>query len=324
MFRFFSLSALLLAGSVSLLADVDMSLLNLAPSGTRAVFGADVAAARTSPFGQFVLMHIDQATNNDTNFQNFIQETGFDPRQDVQSVVAASNGDKAAPQNAILVRAMFDQSALEATAQSMGDTIQNYQGVDMILFKNGKATSTGQNHQGAVAFLTSDILVAGDLPTVTQVIANRAAPPNLDPTLLSQIQKVGANNSIWFVSIVPGADLLAHMASNAQQAQNGRVLQSILASSGGVSLGDQVSFSFDAIERSEQDATSLSDVVRFATGMVQMQTDKSPNAAIVNNALNNMIVSINGSTVHIGVTIPEQDLEQLAQSMHSGRRKTVN
>lgn len=320
MSRFFPLAALLLAGSFSVLADVDMPLLNLAPSGTRAVFGADVATARTSPFGQFVLMHFNQATNNDPNFQNFIQETGFDPRQDVQSVVAASNGSKTAPQNAIIVRAMFDQSALEATAQSMGDTIQNFQGVDMILFNKGKAPSG----QGAVAFLTSDILVAGDSPTVMQIISNRAAPPSLDPGLLSQIQKVSASNAVWFVSIVPGVDLLAHMAPNAQQATKGQVLQSILASSGGVALGDQVSFSFDAIERSEQDATSLSDVIHFATGLVQTQSDKDPNAAILTSALNNMIVSINGSTVHIGVTIPEQDLEQLAQSMHPAHRKTVN
>jgi hypothetical protein len=319
MYRFFPLSALLLAGSISLLADVDLPLLNLAPAGTRVVFGANVADARMSPFGQFVLTHFNEATNNDSNFQNFIQETGFDPRQDVQSLVAVSSGDKSATQNAVIVRAMFDQSALEAAAQNMGDTIQNFQGVDMILFKNGK-THNGRMVQGAVAFLASDILVAGDSPTVMQIISNRATPTSLDPTLLNQIQKVGATNAVWFVSIVPGADLLAKMAPDPQQAQRGQVLQSILASSGGVDLGDQISFSFDAIARSPQDATSLSDVIHFAAGMVQTQSDKDPKAAILSNALNNMNVSINGSTVHVGVTIPEQAVEQLAQSMpHHGQ-----
>jgi hypothetical protein len=315
MYRFFPLSALILAGSFSLLADVDLPLLNLAPAGSRVVFGANVTEARTSPFGQFILTRFNEATNNDPNFQNFIQETGFDPRQDVQSIVAAGSGNKTAPQNAVIVRAMFDQSKFEGTAQSMGDTIQNFQGVDMILFKNGKTEANGQTVQGAVAFLGSDILVAGDSQTVRQIISNRAAPTSLDPTLLSQIQKVGATNEIWFVSIVPGADLLTKMAPNPQQMQRGQVLQSILTSSGGVHLGDQVSLSFDAMARSAQDATSLSDVINFGAGMVEMQSQKDPNAAILSNALNNMNVSINGSSVHVALTLQEQDLEHLAQAL---------
>jgi hypothetical protein len=153
-----------------------------------------------------------------------------------------------------------------------------------------------------------------------QIISNRAAPTSLDPTLLNQIQKVGATNAVWFVSIVPGTDLLSKMAPNPQQAQRGQVLQSILASSGGVELGDQVLLSFDAIARSPQDATSLSDVIHFGAGMVQMQSGKDQKAAILSNALNNMNVSINGSTVHVGVIIPEQAMEQLAQSLPRHRQ----
>jgi hypothetical protein len=319
MHRFLPLSALLLTGSLSLLADVDLPLLNLAPAGTRVVLGANVTEARMSPFGQFILMHFNEATDNDSNFQNFVQETGFDPRQDIQSLVAVSSGDKAAPQNAIIVRAMFDQSALEAAAQNMGDTIQNFQGVDMILFKNGRPHN-GRTVQGAVAFLASDILVAGDSPTVMQIISNRAAPTSLDPTLLNQIQKVSAANAIWFVSIVPGADLLAKMAPNPQQAQRGQVLQAIVASSGGVEFGDQVSLSFDAMARSTQDAISLGDVIRFGAGMVQMQSDKDPKAALLSNALNSMNLSVNGSAVHVDLIIPEQSIEQLAQSMPHHKR----
>jgi hypothetical protein len=82
-----------------------------------------------------------------------------------------------------------------------------------------------------------------------------------------------------------------------------------------VELGSQIALSFDAIARSAQDATSLSDVIHFGVGLVEMQSEKDPKAAVVSNALNSMIVSINGSTVHIGLTIPEQELENLAQSM---------
>lgn len=314
MSRFFPLSALLLAGSFALLADVDLPLLNLAPAGTRVVVGANVTEARMSPFGQFILTHFNEATDNDSNIQNFVQETGFDPRQDVQSLIAASNGSKTAPQNAVIVRAIFDQSKLEASAQSRGDAVQNFQGVDMILFNHGKTHANGPTSQGAVAFLTSDILVAGDSASVKQIISNRATPPSLDPGLLSQIQKVGASNAIWFASTVPGADFLAKMAPDSAQAQKGQVLQSILAVSGGVELGDQVAVSFDALARSAQDATSLSDVIHLGAQLVQMQSEKNAHAAVLSNALNSMIVSINGSTVHIGLNIPEQDLEHLAES----------
>ena len=185
----------------------------------------------------------------------------------------------------------------------------------MIRFKNAKLGHNGQTSQGAVAFLTSDIFVAGDSATVMQIIANRAVPTSLDPTLLNQVQKVGASNSLWFVSIVPGTDFLTRMAPDADQMQRGQVLQSVVASSGGVELGQQISLSFDAIARSAQDATSLGDVIHFGASLAQMQSDKDPKAAALSNALTNMVVSVNGSSVHVAMTLPEQALEQLAASM---------
>ena len=88
-------------------------------------------------------------------------------------------------------------------------------------------------------------------------------------------------------------------------------------------FGDQIAVSFQAVTRSDKDATSLADVVRFFASMVQMQRQSNPQAAILATALDSMNLQTNGGTMTLALSIPEKDFETLAQNapkMHAASK----
>jgi hypothetical protein len=298
-----ALSVMVFAASVSAIASIDDGLLGLVPGGAEVITSIDVERARSSDFGQYMLSRVH---TEDQNFEQFVQQTGFDPRRDLQQIVFAGSPNPGANEHsfAIVARGNFDTARLEAAAKAKGAVVENYEGVDLILGKSS-------NQRTGFVFPDVGIAVMADAATLRQIIANRAIPSTLDAELLREISQVGPNNDVWFVSTVPGAVFANHLAQHAKQ--NARALQSVLESSGGITFGSTVDLSFDAITRSAQDATSLADVVRFFASMVQMQRQNDPRAAIFASALDNMKLASSGNAMHVSLSMPEKSLEQLAE-----------
>ncbi len=309
-----SLSLLLLAGSVSALAGsaaIDSGLLALVPPGSKIVSAIDLDAARNSEFGHYILSKMQA---EDHNFEQFAQQTGFDPRVDLQYVVFSSpgaNGDQMGSKFAILARGNFDPQRIASTAKAKGAVAQTYQGVDILVHASG-TQKTG------VAFPEPSIAVMGDIATLEQIIAGRLAPTALDPALQQQISKV-QDSDAWFVSLMPGSFLANQIKEQTKQPmQRAQVLQSVLQSSGAIRFGDQIQLSFDALTRSPKDATSLADVVRFVASMVQMQRQNDPRADVLATALDNMNLTTDGDAMHLSIAVPEKSLEQLAELSPKG------
>jgi len=266
-----------------------------------------------------VLSHVQE---NSTRLQALIDQTGFDPRNDVREVLCASNGDQPQPSFLVLARGAFDPAKIEAAALAKGAIVQSYMGFDMILGNDA-------NHPSGVAFLDNTLAVAADLSTLQYAIAHRTdasggVPPKVSAALLASISTASAGNDAWFVSLVPGANFFPNAAVNLAQgagsqtsAQNlqGATLQSIQQATGGVHFGDQIAVSFQALTRSDKDASSLADVVRFLASMVQMQRQNNPRAAILATALDSMNLQTSGSTMTLGLSIAEKDFETLAQNL---------
>jgi hypothetical protein len=57
---------------------------------------------------------------------------------------------------------------------------------------------------------------------------------------------------------------------NVSGVMQGDALRSIEQSSGGIRFGNVIEISGEAVTRSEKDATALADVIRFLTGLVQL------------------------------------------------------
>ena len=301
------LPVLLCAGTVSAAASVDDGLLSLVPAGAKIIGSVDVTRARNSEFGQYLL---GKAQSDDAHFQEMIDQTGFDPRRDLQSIIFETSAQAAEgrPSSfAILARGNFDPSRIRTLAKAHGAIVESYGGVDIIVHAKGKEQQT------AVGFPEVGVAVMADLSTLKQIIDNRSSPTVLDPELKNKIGSVGTSDA-WYVSLA-GGSFLTDLAGP-QSGQQAKVLQGVLQSSGGVVLGSTIETTFDAITRSAQDATSLSDVIRFLASMVQMQRQKNPQASILASALDGMTLQNSGSAVHFAVSMPEKSLEQLAEVGH--------
>lgn len=312
------LASLLTAGILS--AAVDPGLLALVPANTQLISGVHVDQSRVSPFGQFI---ISQIQTHPGDLQKLIDATGFDPRKDVVEVMMASDGQKQNPAGLVLARGSFDPTKVETTATAKGAVIQNYMGTDVIVRNNPNENGTVNGQPGAVAFLDSTLAVAGTLDAVKSVIANRTnTTPQIPQALLAQVNALSGANDAWFVSLVPGTTLLpqgAMSSGNSNNATNNQspqaaALQAIVQSNGGVRFGDQIALSFQALTRSDKDAQSLADVVRFVSSMVQMKRQENPQLGILATAFDGMNLATNGNTMTVGMNIPEQSFEQLAQS----------
>ncbi len=308
MFRIFSIALLLAAACSISFAAVDSNLLALAPSESRVVAAINVDGSRNSAFGQFLLR---QLSLHDDSFGEMIEQTGFDPRRDVQSLLlAGAPSETAGGQSrfAVIARGNFDVNRIKTAAQKKGSVIQRFAGVDLLVGSNKG------NEQTALAFPDVDLAVMGDLLSVKQVIQNRANPSNLDSALQEQISKIGANDA-WFASILPPAFLGANLDSDLKNSTGkSQALQSVVRSSGGINFGNTSSLVFNAVTRSAKDATALADVIRFITSMVQMQRQSDARVASLAPALDAMKLDVAGQSVHLSVELPESTLEQLTKA----------
>lgn len=310
----YALRLFAMAGSLVMIrpagAAIDSGLLALVPESTVLLTSVDAEATRSSEFGQYLLRRMD---SEDQHLQKFMAETGFDPRRDLQDLLFASFNEHQArnrPRFAILARGTFDPSRI-STAVSAKNSFsrQTYDGTTLFV-------SRGAESDSAFAFPDTGIVVIGDIATVKEILDRRANPSTLDPGLLERVNKVGTANDLWFASLLSGSFLgsTIDLPGGAPQLKDSSALQSILQSTGGVRFGDQVQLSFDATTRSPQDATSLADVVRFLSSMLQTQRRNDGEAGILASALDGMQLQANGSEVHLGLSISEKNLEALAQS----------
>jgi len=314
-------AGLVTAASAS--AAVDAGLLAMVPPDTQLVSGVHVGRSRLSPFGQFV---ISQIQAHPGELQDLVDQTGFDPRKDVTEVLMTFNGKPKDGGGLVLARGTFDPEKVKAAAVAKGAIVEPYLGTELILGGGGGAAHGG--HQGAVAFLSRTLAVAGEREEVRYAVAhaNMTRPTGLNPDLLAKINALSGSADAWFVSIVPGTTVLPEALGGSSNNGNGTsqaaAIQSIVESTGSVRFGDEISLSFEAQTRSDKDATSLADVVRFVASLIQMRRDSDPHLGPLATALDNMKLNASGNTMTLAVSMPEKDFEELA-TMHMGHKPGV-
>jgi hypothetical protein len=304
----FLLFALATAGSGLFAADFDQGLLNLVPQGVQVLAGFQVDQGKASALGQYVLL---RAEHDSPQFQKLIDATGFDPRRDLQHVLIAGWGGVAdgAHRGVVLARGTFDRARIKQAVLAQGGNVYGFQGFDIISSKNDSSH--------CFTLLDSTLAVVGDQATVKSVISNRNSPATLDSELEKRVHSVINGNEAWFASIIPGTQLpLARRAIPAEQRNAGQAskaaIQGIVQSSGSIHLTpDSVEIAFDALTRTEKDAQSLCDVVRFFASMVQMQRQSQTHAALLAPVLDKMQLTTGGNTVHLALSIPENTVEKL-------------
>lgn len=303
------MAAVLLLAAVWAAPAVDPSMLNYVMPDARVVGGINVTAAMTSPFGMYLLTRMQ---NEDKDLQQFIDMTGFDPRRDVTEIVVASPGQQGQKTGLVVVRGTFQISKILAMAAKQNQTVTSYNGTDVILSKHGGADS------GWVAFPSASLALAGDAASVKGALDRKGAA-GLQADLAAQAQALSARYHGWFLSSVPVRELtgkVPEVTGPAPKGPRSDFFQGVQQLNGGVQFGALVEVGLNATTRSDRDAQSLADVIRFLAGMVQQNQDK-PEAASLAKVLDSLDLKTEGAVTKISLSIPEQDLEKLVQPRHS-------
>lgn len=290
------------------LAAADSGLVNLVMPDATVVAGVNVAQAKTTPFGQYVLTLI---APHDQQLQSVAVLTGFDPRQDVSELLVATSGGAGSKAGIVLARGAFNVSAITAAATLAGVTSESYKGVNIL--ENAKEPS-------GVAFLDSSLAVAGDVPSIKAAIDRQASGPHLSSAVVTQINQLSGANDAWVLTTVPLATL--HPPANAPEVKglNLQALQQIQQASAGVKFGANVVVTALAQLDTAQNATTLAGLVQLLANMAQMQAQKAPEAAALAKSV---VVTATGTTLNLSFSMPQAQIQQMVDSKQIGDHKLM-
>ncbi len=311
-------NALMLAGVFAVstaMAGADSSLLGLVMPDAKVVTGIQVSQSQASPFGQYILSQMQLGAN----FDKLATAIGFDPRRDLQEIVAAAADVQGPSQSSeqmqtglILARGAFQPARIVAVASLAGAAASTNKGFEILSNSSG----TGKNN--GVVFLDSSTVATGDMPSLRALIDRRVSGSVFSGPLAQKAYAASATNDAWFATATPSAFLAGKLpglnsgGSSAGGLNPVTLLQSVIATSGGIKFASSgVTASVEAVTNTSQDAQALADVLRFLTSMVQMNRNSNPGGSKVASLADSATFTATGPVMHLTVSLPEQQLEQL-------------
>jgi len=304
------LLSLFLTASAAIGADT--ALLNMVMPEARMVAGIDVERARDSFLGRKLLAELDK---KDADLAKFVAATGFDPRRDLREIVIATpDANTKNPPALILVRGTFDMSRINGFLKVSGfATAESIGGVDYFTKADGKEDM-------GFAILDSSLAIAGNKETVRAALGRRqgTASAMAAPTY-AKVQTMSRENDIWMVTSIPVAELSNAIpgGGNGGGMMGGEAFKGIEQAAMGVKFGAELmQVSAETVSRTEKDATSIADVVRFLSTMVQMNREK-PEVKALATALDSMKLTTEAKTTRLTISLPVADLERM---MIDGRK----
>jgi hypothetical protein len=313
--RSFAITTVLFASAFSTGAfAADPALLNLVMPDAKILAGVNVTTAKASPLGQFLLARI--SAKGAAQLQKLINLTGFDPRNDVGEILAASSADPANPGGLLLAKGTFNPSAISSAAQSSNSAdvqIQTYDGYTLIVATNPK---TQVSH--AVGFIGTTIAVSGNLNLVQAALDRHAATsPSIDSNLLSQVTALSGANDEWVASTISPAALAPANAASANKKAAGFAasLKNIQSFQGGVKFGGNDVATAQLVAVDAPSATALANVLQFGVSLASMNASKGAGAAELALILQNIQVSVSGNSVSVSSTVPDSEIETLLSSV---------
>lgn len=299
------------------MAGVSPALLNLVMPDATVVSGVNVHQSIASPFGQYIL---SQMQFNDTGFQQLLAATGFDPRTDLNEILAATPATSSGTHSGLILGSgVFNPAMILSTATAKGAILSVYKGFTLI----APPPSNTPNQPSAtvtLTFLDGATAAMGDPASVKGAIDRKVASATFTGPLADSATQVSASNSAWFATNTPLSDFMsARPNTNLGPIAQSGLMQSIIAASGGVQFGSTaITLTADCVTASPQNAQALVDVLKFFVGMIAGNANAPSGVASIANSAQ---FAVNGSTAHISLVLPEAQVEQLLMPKANGARK---
>ena len=280
------------------LSAADQQLLNLVMPDAKVMADINVAQAKNSPFGQYVLA---QAETKDLT--ELAALTGFDPTKDVNELLVAGTG--AQHSGLALALGNFSVASITGAISQQGKvTTETYGGVT--IYEDPK-------QEGGLAFLNSSTAVAGDVASVKAAIDRLSAPSILPASLMTEIGRLSAANDAWVLTTVPPSSLKpSASAPSVPGVGNGaqNAFHAVQSASAGIKFGANVVLTVVAQADNAQDAASIVQLIQFFVNMAQLKAADEPQVQALAKAL---AVSASGATVNVLLSLPSAQFQELVQ-----------
>jgi len=279
---------------------VDSTLASLVSPDTVMLAGIRVEPIRSTPlYKQYVANR-----KSIPALDEFVRETGLDPRRDVQEVLAASDGNDIA----VLAKGRFSRNELEAKLEREGAKRLGYKSYTLL-----------GDEPGAVVFLDSSTAVAAPARVLRAVIDLRDRKRGGIPaSLLAKVNAISSNNQIWFAGNVAGQLPRLDFGSSGNLANLNNLTRGLESVTASVDLRNGIDAQAVAASATEQDAKMLNNTLRGLVGLGRLSTPENRRDLL--RLYDGIAVSHDKKTVTAGAKIPADLLDEVIRLLDRGTR----
>ena len=320
-------------------AAVDSELAALLPPDAVSLMGVDVARMREAPVYRYLEEEGGSAGRGfDESIEDFVNKTGFDPRQDLESLLVVSWGEVgqiAVPQDMpflVAARGRFDPDELGKTFQDAGAVREDYRGIRVYTF--GGRESTGDEEAAApagsgvfsLAFLDAETALAGPAGALRQSLDRRLdGGPSLadNAPLIRLAENILGGNHVWAVSRQPGR-LMPEQEPGAEPAPHQpaiQILKTMEQSTFGLDLDDGLNMRAEGLFPTAEGATLLGDAARGLIAMGRLMI--SPQNAGLTAFLDSIDVAEEATTVKISIEMDMPTFRGMIESLKATRSESA-
>ena len=322
-----SAAALALAGALALPAAArggSDDALSLVPADAASVGVIHVGDLRSSPLAARLFSDTDKLTV-DGDAQHFLDEARLNPKEDVDTVVAAGSPKGAGGSDGwglVLFEGRFDPARLSAALVERGATKKSTAAGDYLLLPD-KGANASRHEQGAIAFASTHLVIAGSESAVVAALAQRSAGGTgftSGAGLGRHLSRIDAGASAWAlvdVSRIPAKDSAArHARVDASGSDAATALVSSMKSVQFLALqatakGDALKLNATGLVSDNETAGLMEDALRGVLAAWRLAAqEKSPDTVSV---LRKFTVSRDKDTVSISGTLPGATVRALAE-----------
>jgi len=297
------LTATLFTAFSGALSAADPQLLNLVMPDAKVLAGVNVEQAKGTQFGQYVL---NQLQTHDTEMQQLVALTGFDPRRDVRELLVASDGVPQGKTGLALAKGNFDVARITAAATLHGVVTEVYKGIAIL--------QDPKKQEAGIAFLDGGTVAAGDIASVKGAIdRSTQTTQSLPAAVVVKVNQWSNSQDAWGIATVPPASLAPPVKAGAANNPMMNAGQNVQAAAGGVKFGALVVFTGEAECDTAQNAATLGDVVKLLMNLAQMQGVQDANAAAL---MKSVTVDASGNMVKVSASLPQDVFQQMLQPHH--------
>jgi hypothetical protein len=302
--------------------------LSLVPADAASVGVIHVADLRSSPLAARLFSDTDKLTV-DGDAQHFLDEARLNPKEDVDTVVAAGSPKGAGGSDGwglVLFEGRFDPASLSAAIAARGAVRKSTPAGDYFLLPD-KGQNASRHEQGAIAFVSPRLVIAGNESSVVAALAQRSAGGTAFRSgagLGRHLSRIDSGASAWAlvdVSRLPQKDAtVRHAQAHGNGADAAATLVTSMKSVSLLALqatakGDALKLNATGLVSDGETAGLMEDALRGVLAAWRLAAqEKSPDTVSV---LRKFTVSRDKDTVSISGTLPGATVRALAEKKHA-------